>query len=149
MKEVFLFLLYVGLVVELCFSQGCLKPGYKSFAEDMCKKLDLADQDHRALKWATDQIRSENPPDGPRPRTNSIAKLPDWVKEINPYSAQGSVIYAPTPQNDQVLVSWISGRGVWGFIVGGSNCAPALSEDVYYFCKCKPGVYTFHSRSDY
>lgn len=135
--------------MSLCFSEGCGEPGYKTFAQDMCKKLEIADQKHDAFKWGIDQIRSKRDANRDRPSTNSIYNLPDWVREVYSYSASGSVICSPTPQNDQVIVSWISGRGTWGFIIGNSNCVPALGEDLFYLCKCKAGVYTFHSRSDY
>ena len=149
MKSVFPFLPWIGVAVSLCCAEGCGKPGYIKFAEDMCKKLGAADQNHDAIKWGIEQIRSQQDASPNRPITNSISSLPEWVKEVYSDSASGTVITAPTPQNDQVIVAWFSGRGVWGFIIGNSNCAPALPEDLFYFCRCKPGVYTFHSRSDY
>jgi hypothetical protein len=129
---------------------GCGKPGYISRAEDLCKSFRIANQQQDLLRWATNQL-NEYTPDTSRPGMRQIMNVPDWLRDIDGSFRPGAtLVLATNSQNDYVRVEWASRRGVWGLMLGGApNCVPDLDQAHFYCHRCQPGVYTFHSTTDY
>ena len=77
--------------------------------------------------------------------------VPDWLRDIDPGSFRpgATLVLATNSQNDYVRVEWATGRGVWGVMLGGPSCVPDLNQTSFYRHRCQPGVYTFHSTTDY
>jgi hypothetical protein len=52
--------------------------------------------------------------------------------------------------NDHVSVESLTGRGCWGILIGGPKFVPdKQAGPLFYLVKGDPGLYVWHSRSDY
>jgi hypothetical protein len=122
-----LFSLTLGCIVVLLYLGGCGKPGYVTDTEELCAKFRRADEGNKVVKWAGDQINSHRDPSMDQPHEVQITNVPTWFEEIDPgFLPRGVVVYSTNSQNDYVRIAWMTGRGVWGLVLGGSNCVPDI-----------------------
>ena len=137
----------VGLVL-LWISEGCGRPGYMPETEAMCARLNAVNVKENVAVWAGKEIESHMVAATNRPTSLTLTTMPNWVERVGPGKGEYMIHYEVDPKNDHVSVDSITGRGCWGILIGGPNFSPDLGP-LFYVAKGDPGLYAWHSRSDY
>jgi hypothetical protein len=130
------------------------KPGYMLDTEAMCERLKAVNARENMAGWAVDEIQNHLPAAIDRPNSFVITNVPAWINKVDPggSSPPGHITYELDPNNDNVSITWMTGRGCWGILLGGPKYAPGTNwpdNKLFYVVKCEPGLYAWHSRRDY
>jgi hypothetical protein len=139
-------------LLTLSTTAGC-EPGYMLETESVCTRLKTVNASENVAGWAMNEIQSHLPAATNRPASFSFTDMPHWVKNVyrdytpTPYG----ISYGLDPADDHVSIDWMTGRGCWGVLLGGPKYVPGtnLPDKLFYVVKCDPGLYAWHSRSDY
>ena len=114
-------------VMTLWIATGCMpaKPGYMLDTEAMCEKLKAVNARENVAGWAAGVIQSHLPAATNRPTSFMVTNAPSWINEIyDSHPLPFPVTYEIDPNNDNVSIDWITGRGCWGILLGGPKYVP-------------------------
>ncbi len=148
-------LLTVCGLLTLCIATGCMpgKPGYMLETEAMCTRLKAVNARESVAGWAASEIQNHLPAASNRPASFISTNVPSWLNEVDRYSTPPPIhiAYELDPTNDNVSINSMTGRGSWGVLLGGPNYTPGTNwpDRLFYVVRCEPGLYAWHSRSDY
>jgi hypothetical protein len=116
----------------------------------MCDRLKVIDTKENVAQWAAKEIERHMVTITNRPTSLTVTDPPKWVDKVAPGNQGCKIVYEIDPNKDHVSIDSITGRGCWGVLIGYSNFVSALQgEPLFYVAKAKPGLYAYHSRSDY
>lgn len=145
-----------ALVCLATFSSatGCKrgKAGYMIETQSIARKLNAVNVKENLVEWASTQIESHAPAATNRPTTLVFRNVPQWVRMIDGSYSQYEIVYGLDSNDDHVSFEYLTGRDSWGICVGRSTFVPdtnRLPESLFYTVKGDPGLYAWHSRSDY
>jgi hypothetical protein len=131
-----------------CGAAGCGRPGYMLETEEMCDRLNAANAKENVVHWAGKEIESHMVAATNRPTSLTLTNMPHWVESVDPGNRAYTIHYELDPKNDHVSIDSFTGRGCLGILIGGANFSPDLAS-LFYVAKGNPGMYAWHSRSDY
>lgn len=140
---------YAGLAT-LWIAAGCGRPGYMLDTEAVCRRLNAVNAKVNVTQWAAKEIESHMAAATNRPTSLTITNVPGWVEKVDAGNRAYTINYEVDPKNDHVSVDSITGRGCWGILIGGGKFVPDWQAGpLFYLVKGDPGLYAWHSRSDY
>lgn len=122
------------------------EPGYIQYTKGFLERVDRECNEHELRQWALNFMEA-NRHKPSRDYVRDIAHIPEFVKDIYPFSGEPEFRWTVTEVNGHECLSIYWGGalpGHWGLSIGQSTFRD-LSDETHYTIEWKPGIYVWHS----